>query len=112
MRDVLLVILVIVAGLGLAYYASRFMMKRAMRRVVALFRAAGAVNPKGAVTAEQLGLVKPGMFGRMFRVRDYGPDALNLLGQANVIKVTADGRLYLSEEELERSAVKTFAGIK
>jgi hypothetical protein len=48
----------------------------------------------------------------MFRMRDYKPYATRLLGQANVIRSTEDGLVYLSEDELEHSPVKRFAGLE
>lgn len=105
----LLLIVVLLAG---AVYLSRFLIKKAMRDVVSVFRRRGALTPKGALTAEELGLVKGRFTDRMFRVRDYKPDALRLLAQANVVKMTEDGRLYLSEAELNESPVKRFAGIQ
>lgn len=104
--------LLIAVLLGGAVYLSRFLIKKAMRDVVSVFRKRGALTPKSAVTAQELGLVKGRFTDRMFRVRDYKPDALRLLAQANVVKMTEDGRLYLSEAELKDSAVKRFAGIQ
>jgi hypothetical protein len=110
--EIIYAILLIVLLLLGAVYLSRFLIKKAMRDVVSVFRRRGALNPKGALTAEDLGLVKGRFTDRMFRVRDYKPDALRLLAQANVVKITEDGRLYLSEAELADSTVKRFAGIR
>ena len=94
-----------------AVYLSRFLIKKAMRDVVAVFRRRGALDPKTALTGEDLGLVKAKLMDRMFKVRDYKPEALRLLAQAEVVKVTEDGRLYLSEAQLSDSPMKRFAGI-
>jgi hypothetical protein len=40
------------------------------------------------------------MLERMMRRRDYKPQALDALMQMGVVKVTEDGKLYLSEEKL------------
>jgi hypothetical protein len=37
---------------------------------------------------------------------------VRLLGQAKILLATEGGLTYLSEEELERSSVKKFAGIE
>jgi hypothetical protein len=108
----LLILLVMVALLAGAFGISRILMKKALRDMVSLFRKLGAVNAKSAATLETLGLVPGHVFDRMFRLRDYRPHALRLFLQGDVIRTTEDGRLYLSETELERSTLKKFAGIK
>lgn len=102
-------VLIVALAVG-AMYLSRFLLKRAIRTVVATFRGRGAVSAKKAATAESLGLARGGVMDRMFRMRDYRPDALRLLAQAGIVKTTEDGRLYLSEEELGRSTVKKITG--
>lgn len=108
---ILIMILVIAALVAAAVLTSRYLVRKAVRNVVALFRERGATSPKSATTAEELGLVKAGLIDGMFKVRDYRPDALRLLGQANIIKMTAEGKLYLSEEELADSRVREIARI-
>ena len=91
---------------------SRYFVKKAVRDVVLTFRERGALDAKRARTPQELGLVRPGVFDRMLKARDYKPDALRLLGRANIVQVTEDGRLFLSEKELENSNVKSNAGIE
>jgi hypothetical protein len=112
METTLGLILLVVVLLGVAFYASRLLIRRGMRQVIRQFRAQGATTPKGAMTAVEMGLVRGSFTDRMFRVRDYRPMALDLLRQADVIKMTGEGRLYLSEEALAQSPVKKFAGIE
>ena len=66
-------LLVIGALLAGAIYLSRFLIKKAMRDVVSVFRRRGALNPKTALTGQELGLVKGRLMDRMFRARDYNP---------------------------------------
>ena len=75
-------------------------MRRAARQVIKIFRAQNATENKNARTIDELGLRPPGMMERMMRRRDYKPQALNALVQVGVVKVTEDGKLYLSEEKL------------
>ncbi len=113
MTTALILILILVVGLVGAVYLSRFKLKRAMRLIVAVFRAQGATSPKTAKRLEELGLVVTGgLFNNMFKPRDYRPYALRALSQANILRATDDGRVYLSEDELEHSTLKNFAGIK
>ncbi|MBN1628610.1 MAG: hypothetical protein JW990_02495 [Thermoleophilia bacterium] len=95
-----------------AAYASRFFLRKAMREIVALFRAQGATDPATAVKPEQLGLVWRNPIGGMSGLRDYRPNALQLLGQAGVIRGTEEGTLYLAEEDLADSPLKRYAKIK
>ena len=78
----------------------RWLMRRAGRQVIEIFRKHNAIDSKTARTVDELGLRPPGMWERMMRRRDYKPHALNALMQGGVIQVTEDGRLYLSEEKL------------
>ena len=112
METALFIVLVLAVMVAVVIYVPRYFMKKAMREVVSLFRAKGATTPKTAATLQELGLVRPGLVERMTKPRDYRLNALNLLGQANVVIPTSDGRLYLSEEDLENSPIKQFAQIE
>jgi hypothetical protein len=112
MTPVVTFILVVVLLLAAGYYMSRYLYKRAIRRVVALFRREGATNPKNAKTLAELGLARTGLADTLLRPRDYKPYALRTLVQANVIREAEGGRAYLSEDELERSPIKKLAKIK
>ena len=93
---ILLAILMLLALLVIP----RWLIGRASRQVIRIFRENNAVDSKTARTVDELGLRPPGVLERMMRRRDYKPHALNALLQAGVIKTTEDGRLYLSEEKL------------
>jgi hypothetical protein len=109
---IFLLIVLLIGVLALASYISSFLVKKAMRDVVSRFREQGATSPKKAATAEELGLAQRDFLGRMFRARDYKPQAMSLLGQKNIIRATEEGRLYLSEEELRNSPLKKFAKLQ
>jgi hypothetical protein len=108
---VLVFLLLIVTLILVAFYVPRFMVRRAVRNLVSTFRKLGATSPTTGTTPEELGLAS-GMFDRLFKPRDYRPSALLMLKQANIIRTTEQGTLYLSEEELERSPLKALAKIK
>ena len=103
MNDILviaLIIIAIIAGmLGIPY----LMMRRAVGRVVRVFQRNFAIDAKSAKTIDELGLSPRTMLQSMFRTRDYKPQALNFLMKAEVIQITEDGKLYLSEERLGAS---------
>ncbi len=85
--------------LGL-FFIPRWLVRRAARQVIKIFRRHNATDSKTARTIDELGLRPPGALERMMRRRDYKPHALNALMQAEIIQTTEDGRLYLSEEKL------------
>lgn len=85
--------------LGL-FVIPRWLVKRAARQVIKIFREHNATESKTARTIDELGLRPPGMMERMMRRRDYKPHALNALMQAGIVQVTEDGKLYLWEAKL------------
>ena len=87
----------------------RWLLKRAIRRVIRIFREHDVTDAKNAKTIYELGLAPQSMMQRMFRGRDYKPDALNALLKAQIIQTTESGRLYLSEERLMESGLERSA---
>lgn len=110
--SILVLIALFVGALGLVFYLQSFLTKKAMRDVVSRFRARGATSPEKATTEETLGLAREDFLHRMGKTRDYKPQAMRLLGQKNIIRVTEEGRLYLSEDELRNSPLKEFANLQ
>jgi hypothetical protein len=90
--------------LGL-FIIPRWLMKRAARQVIKIFREQNATDSKKARTIDELGLRPPGVLERMMRRRDYKPHALNALLQAGIVQVTKDGKLYLSETRLDETSL-------
>ena len=88
------------------FIVPRWLLRRAARQVIKIFREYNATDSKNAKTIDELGLRPPGMLERMMRRRDYKPYALNALIKAEVIQQTEDGRLYLSEEKLTASGLE------
>jgi len=82
------------------FFIPRWLMGRALRQVIRIFREHNATESKNACTIDELGLRPPGVLERMMRRRDYKPQALSSLMQAGVIQQTEEGKLYLSEEKL------------
>ena len=98
------IVIIILAVLGL-FVIPRFMMKRAISRVIGTFRQQYALDAKSARTLQELGLAPRGFMEGMFRGRDYRPYALNILQKGDIVVVTEDGRLYLSEDKLSASGL-------
>ncbi|MBN1631440.1 MAG: hypothetical protein JW990_16905 [Thermoleophilia bacterium] len=109
---VLLLIAIVIAAFALVVYIQSLLVKKAVRTVIARFRAKGAISPKKATSLYELGLEPADFLHRIGRTRDYKPQAMRLLVQKNVIRGTEDGKVYLSEDELRDSTIKKFANVE
>jgi len=107
-----LTLLIIIVLLVLTYLMWRALLRRGFRRVVAIFRAAKATDAKRARTLEELGLEGRSGALRYFGPRDYKQTAMRIMGQDRIILMTGGERFYLSEETLQHSRVKRFAGLE
>ncbi len=76
------------------------MIKRNTREVVRIFQKENAIGIQNARTIEELGLKPKSMLQRMLSGQDWKPKALNLLIQTNVVLMTEDGKLYITEGSL------------
>jgi len=94
-----ILILAVIFILGVTVLPQLFV-RRAIPPVIRIFRHHNALGIKSAKTISELGLESPSMLGRMWKTRDYKPRALQLLMTANIVQMTEDGKLYLSEENL------------
>ncbi len=106
MSDVVIIVLLVVASILGVMLIPRLLIRRAMTSVIRMFRQCGAVGISSARTADELGLGPLGMFDRVMKPRDYKPRALQFLLSANIVQVTKDGKLYLSEENLASSQLR------
>ena len=104
MINVLAVVVILLVAV-LAFYLWRYMMIRALRSVVALFRENDAVTSESAVTLETLGLEPIPFTRRLFRPRDYKRPALQVLGQQGIIKMVEGPKFYLDEIALKNSSI-------
>jgi hypothetical protein len=104
MVNVLLILVLSVAVFAALFLIPSLMTRRAAFKVIKVFCQADALDAKHARTPDELGLVPPPFLQRMTRPRDYKPQALRVLKDANVVLTTADGKLYLSRRELGQDA--------
>jgi hypothetical protein len=100
MYDWALIIVMIIAVLALMFILPQYMIARACPRVIKIFRKNSAVGIKNAKSVDELGLRPPGLIDRMMKLRDYKPRAMQLLMQINVVQMTEEGKVYLSEQDL------------
>ena len=96
---VFIVLVVVLLLLGM-FIIPHWLLKRAISKVIRVFRVRNASGVENARTLEELGLGPKNVMQVMFRGRDYRQYALDVLIRAEIIRVTEDGRLYLSEEKL------------
>jgi len=100
LNDVLLIIaMAIILLLGLVF-VPQLLIGRAVPHVIRIFRQKNAVGIKNAKFVDELGLKPQGFFDKMLKPRDYKPLAMQLLMKVNVIRMTEDGKLYLSDPDL------------
>ena len=99
-----LFIVVILALIGLWLTVPQLMMRRAVSKVIRIFRQRNAVGQSNAKTLDELGLGQRGL--ERFVVRDYKPRALQVLMSANIVRHTEDSKFYLSEEDIQRTNLK------
>ena len=105
MNETLILVALVIAGIIIVIFVPRFLLKRAITRVIQIFRDHNATSGKNAKTTAELGLNPLSWSERMFRLRDYKPQALDLLRRADIVQETEGGRLYLSEDKLASSGI-------
>jgi len=99
--DLALFILILVVAFILGVFVlPQFLVRRAIRSVIRIFQQHNAVGVKSARTLKELGLEPKSMFRKMFKARDYKPQALQALMHSDIIQMTEDDKFYLSEEKL------------
>ena len=103
MNEVLIIILLIIVALVSMLVIPQWLIKRAIPQVIRIFREHNAIDIKNAKTIDELRLRPRGMMQQMFRRRDYKQYALTALMRADIVQMTEDGKLYLSEEKLSES---------
>jgi hypothetical protein len=99
--DILITVFIMVALLALAFFIANRMTRRAISRVVEIFRKHQAIGIRQAKTIDELGLRPPGLLERVSRLRDYKQNALKILIKGEVIHLTEEGKLYITEEKIQ-----------
>ncbi len=99
-------ILFMIIILGFAFFLSARLTKRALFKVLNIFRDENAIGYERAKTIEQLGLTPPNILERIGRPRDYRQNALKILIKSEIIHLTEDGRLFIPEEKMRELVAK------
>jgi hypothetical protein len=106
MSNAILIIFIVVIALLAMFIIPQWRVKRAIPQVIRIFKEQNAVGIRNAKTLDELGLRPRGMVERMLKGRDYKQYAFSALMRAEIIQMTEDGRLYLSEERLAESGLE------
>ena len=106
MNEVLLIVLLIIIAMVAMFIFPQWRLKRAIPQVIRIFREHNAIGIKNAKTIDELGLQPRGVLQQMFKRRDYKQYAVNALMRVEIIQMTEDGRLYLSEERLSGAGIE------
>lgn len=100
MNPVLYAILLLTLFALAIFIIPSLLTRRAIRRVIKILRDNNATNTKKAKTIEALGLQPQSFIEKLYKSRDYKPNALRALMKHDVVCRTKDGKIYLSEEKL------------
>lgn len=103
MNDVLIIAIIILVGLAAIFFIPQLLVRRAIGKVIIIFRKQNVTSPQTAKTLEELRLAPKDYIMRMMSLRDYKPQALDLLINHKIIITTENDRLYLSEQALAES---------
>ncbi len=96
---------VIVLLLLALFFIPQWRMKRAIPQVIRTFRERSATSARDARTIDELGLRPRSLVQGMFRGRDYRQYALEMLLKAEIVVMTEERKLYLSEDKLYSSGL-------
>ena len=103
MLDVVFIVLMILALIGALFALNELSVRMAIPGVIRLLREKNAVGLENAISIDELGVKSDFSIPSVWRRRDYKPDAMRNLVKAKVVLVTADRKVYLSEENLATS---------
>lgn len=92
--------------LGIAFFISGQLTKRAIFKIIRIFGDENALSPERAKTIAELGLTPPSFIERIGRPRDYRQNALKILIKAGVVQLTEDGRLFIPENKINELRAK------
>ena len=108
-RNLIYVIIVLLAMLVLGgWVIPYYRIKWAVPKVIDALRQHGAVSEDSAKHLAEMGLGVPTLTRRVMRTRDFRPQATEVLIRAAIVAVCDDGRVFLVEENYQKS--KLFKG--
>ena len=89
----------------LALIIYRYLLFRAIKEVIRIFREKEALSAHYAKTRQELGLAPKGIMEKLFTFRDYRENAFKMLLKLEIIRHTRGDKFFLSEKELVSSNI-------
>ena len=86
-----------------AFLIQQWLLKRALKEVVAIFQKNRATTPENARTLEELNLQPLGFLRTPGTFRNFNHRVVETLSNTGIVIVTEDQRYYLSESALAKS---------
>ena len=103
MNNVVIIVILLLVFLVVLFGLPSLLIAISVPKVIKIFRKKYAVGINNAKSVEELGLQPRSFIQRLMKMRDYKPRALEFLIQMNVVQVTEDGKVYLSEDMLSQT---------
>ena len=100
MNNVLFGVLITLLMLVTLFVLPQLLYKRAISKVIKIFRKYNAFTIESARTPKDLGLAQRGWLENLGHTRDYKPRALQMLIDYDIVRKTDDDRVYLVKEKL------------
>ncbi|MBI4285529.1 MAG: hypothetical protein HY670_06470 [Chloroflexi bacterium] len=111
-NSILILVLIIIAAIAAIIFIPRWRLQRAMKQVIRIFRHFNATDAKNAKTLDEMGLAPRSFLQSAFRGRDYKQYALTFLRSANILLLTDEGKVYLSEERVSSTGLDKRLGLR
>jgi hypothetical protein len=102
----LLIVVLLVGGLATVLFLRGLLLRKAITKVVRIFRQHHSSCSEASKNIDELGLRPLDFPEKMFKPKDYKPFAVEALIQADIIRVTKDGKACLDEQKLEGTALE------
>ena len=99
--NLFLILLILILCFLVVLRIQAFMVKRALRQVIDKFRAKHSLCSQGSKTIAELELQPPSFPERIYRLRDYKPDALKMLIRTGAVRLSEGGKMCLLERKLQ-----------
>ena len=104
MSDSTFVLLLLAVLAAVLLFVPQWLLRSAIPKVVRILREHNATEPARAVLPAEVGLVEKAVWERAFKRRDYKPKALLALLHIGVVRQDNDGKVYLCEQALAKTA--------
>ncbi len=89
---------------GILFLIHTLRTKRAIPKIIQIFRRHNAFGISNAKSADELDLTSPDLAQEITRSQEYKFHALRLLKQAGIVRATEDGKLYIVQEKFSEKS--------